>query len=216
MSLSMFILLITAFFPLIGIRFPWVTIHWAAGIALIVMVAWHIWHATLRQDFWSMWVGPKEIAELFGQLKKIVARSPDISERGGKYPIDHKMYHHGIVVVGFAAIITGILMMVRVDTPFWTRNPYLLGDATWGVVYVVHGASGVALITMIMVHIYFAIRPEKWWLTRSMIKGWITRTEFVSHFDSEEWDVKADAPIGVPVEDADAPVGVASSDRPTP
>ena len=33
MSATMFVLLITAFFPVIGIQFPWVTIHWIAGSA---------------------------------------------------------------------------------------------------------------------------------------------------------------------------------------
>jgi len=216
MALSMIVLLITAFFPVIGIQFAWVTIHWAAGIVLILLIAWHIWHSTLRQDFWSMWVGPKEIAEMIGQLKHIISRTPDSGDRGGKYPIDHKMYHHGIVLVGFAAIITGVLMMVRVDTPFWTRNPYLLGDATWGVVYVLHGFSGVALITMVMAHVYFAIRPEKWWLTRSMIKGWITRREFLSHFDPEAWQV-GDEPsqTASPTGGSGAPAGVTPSDDPT-
>jgi cytochrome b subunit of formate dehydrogenase len=211
MTLSMFALLVTAFFPVVGIQFPWVTIHWIAGVALVVLVAWHIVHSTVRLDFWSMWVGPKEVKESVAQVRKILSRTPD-DERGGKYPIDHKMYHHAIVLVGFAAIITGLLMMFRVDTPFWTRNPYLLGDATWGVVYVVHGLSGVALITMVMAHVYFAVRPEKWWLTRSMIKGWITRTEFLAHFDPEQWDVSTgETPL--PPAGSGAPASVAPTDQ---
>ena len=31
MAVAMFVLLVTAFFPIVGIRFAWVTWHWAAG-----------------------------------------------------------------------------------------------------------------------------------------------------------------------------------------
>ncbi|MBT4718824.1 MAG: cytochrome b/b6 domain-containing protein, partial [Rhodospirillaceae bacterium] len=34
------------------------------------------------------------------------------------------------------------------------------------------------MLAMIIIHIYFAIRPEKLWITRSMIWGWITRAEY--------------------------------------
>ncbi len=189
MSLSMFALLITAFFPVMGIQFAWVTIHWIAGIALVVLVLWHVLDATFKQDFWSMWPRRADFTDALAFTKSLFSGGPEPHERGGKYPFDHKLYHHGIVAVGLGVIVTGLLMMVRIDTPFWTRNPYMLGDGTWGVVYVVHGLCGVALITMVIAHVYFAIRPEKWWMTRSMIKGWITRDEYVDHFDPKEWPV---------------------------
>ena len=34
MAAAMFVLLLTAFLPVAGIRFPWVTWHWAAGVVL--------------------------------------------------------------------------------------------------------------------------------------------------------------------------------------
>jgi hypothetical protein len=40
---------------------------------------------------------------------------------------------------------------------------------------------------MVMVHIYFAVRPEKLWITRSMIRGWITRHELNDHHDPRQW-----------------------------
>jgi formate dehydrogenase subunit gamma len=64
-----------------------------------------------------------------------------------------------------------------------------LPDATWGVVYVLHGLAALLLITMVMTHVYFALRPEKRLFTRSMIKGWITRAEYVEHHDPERWRV---------------------------
>ncbi|MDX1645917.1 MAG: cytochrome b/b6 domain-containing protein [Longimicrobiales bacterium] len=186
MSVAMLALLVTAFGPVMGWQFPWVEIHWMAGVLLIATVVYHVIHAIGWQDFWSMF--KVDVEEGKAHLKHVL--SADAPEpKAGKYPFDHRMYHHVIVVVSLAAIVTGVLMMVRIDTPFWTRNPYLLSDETWGVLYVVHGLSGVALILLVAAHIYFAIRPEKRWITWSMIRGWIDREHYVRHFDPEKWKV---------------------------
>ncbi len=193
MSLAMFALLITAFVPVIGIQFPWVTIHWIAGIGLLLTVVYHVVHAITREDFRSMVIGAADVQEGARSVRGFFKRLPPSPEKAGKYPLDHKLYHHSVSVVTIGAIATGILMMFRVDTPFWERNPYILSDQLWGVTYVVHGVCGVALITMILAHIYFAIRPEKRWITRSMIKGWITRQEFLAHHDPTRWVVDSSA-----------------------
>ena len=198
MAVAMFALLITAFFPLVGIQFPWVTIHWIAGVGLIVSIAYHIWHSIFKQDFWSMWINKEEIKEGTRELSRMLKRSTESGPKPGKYPIDHKLYHHVIVVVTLGAIGTGLLMMFRVDTPFWERNPYILSDQLWGFVYVLHGISGVALITLVMTHVYFAIRPDKWWITLSMINGWIGREQYLEHHDPKRWavtDQKTPSPL---------------------
>ena len=194
MSITMFALLITAFFPLVGIRFPWVTIHWIAGVGLLLTIVYHVIRATFWQDLWSMWIGKREVRDGAGLVVGFFKRSLPTTSKPGKYPLDHKLYHNTIAVVTLAAIATGLLMMVRVDTPFWARNPYLLSDQMWGFVYVVHGLSGVALIAMVMAHIYFAIRPEKWWITLSMINGFIGRKEYLAHHDPKRWVVSSPPP----------------------
>ena len=73
MSAAMFALLITAFFPLIGIRFPWVTIHWIAGVLLILTLVYHIYHVFARQDFWAMWIGRKAGAQVRDYLSRYEA-----------------------------------------------------------------------------------------------------------------------------------------------
>ena len=65
-------------------------------------------------------------------------------------------------------------MMKKVQTPFLTRDPYILADPTWGWMYVGHGVAGVALVGLTMAHVYFAIRPEKFWITKSMLFGTIS------------------------------------------
>ncbi len=194
MSISMFVLLITAFLPVIGIQFAWVTIHWIAGVALILMVIYHIVHSIGWRDLWSMWIDKADIKEGTAELTRVFTRSTKPAERAGKYPVDHKLYHHIIAVVTLAAIATGVLMMFRVDTWFWQRNPYILSDGLWGFVYVLHGISGVSLITLVIAHIYFAIRPEKWWITMSMINGWIGRKDYLEHHDPKKWVVEDGTP----------------------
>ena len=187
MSIAMLVLLVTAFVPVMGLQFNWVDLHWQAGVLLILTVVYHVIHAIGWQDFWSMF--QLGVSEGIATLKHILSPEAPAPPKAGKYPFDHRMYHHVIVVVSFAAIITGVLMMVRIDTPLWTRNPYLFSDTTWGVMYVVHGLSGVSLILLVASHIYFALRPEKRWITWSMVRGWIDREHYLEHFDPAKWVV---------------------------
>ena len=46
-----------------------------------------------------------------------------------------------------------------------------------------HGLSGIGLVGLTIAHIYFAIRPEKLWITNGMIFGDISRQEFLQHHD---------------------------------
>jgi len=187
MSASMLVLLVTAFVPVIGIQFPWVTIHWIAGLLLIAAVIYHMIHAIGWQDFWAMF--QLGVGEGMATIRHLMSSKAPAPEKGGKYPFDHRLYHHTIVVVTLGAVVTGGLMMLRIDTPFWNPNPYILSDSTWGVMYVVHGLSGVSLILLIASHIYFALRPEKRWITWSMVRGWIDRDHYLEHFDPEKWVV---------------------------
>ena len=92
-------------------------------------------------------------------------------------------------MAGLCAIATGVFMMFRVRTIFFPRNPYLFSDMTWGMVYVLHGLAGVGLIALIMVHIYFGVRPEKRPITKSMIYGWMSREFYLEEHDPERWVV---------------------------
>jgi cytochrome b subunit of formate dehydrogenase len=188
MALSMFTLLFTAFLPIVGIRFAWVTWHWMAGLVLAASILFHIIHASFWLDFWSIWVGPKDIPELKAEIRRELGEDVP-GPKPAKYPLGHRLYHLTIVIAGLAAVATGTFMMVRVQTPLFTRNPYLFGDGTWGVVYVTHGLAGVGLVGLVIAHVYFAVRPEKWWITKSMIFGWVTRREYLEHHEPSRWVV---------------------------
>ena len=189
MAASMFTLLFTAFLPIVGVRFAWVRWHWMAGLVLTGALVYHIIHATFFLDFWSIWVGPKDIPELKAELLRELGHDVP-GPKSGKYPLGNRLYHLAILVVGFAAAISGLFMMSRVRNPFITRNPYLFTDPTWGVTYVLHGLAGVSLVGLVIAHVYFAVRPDKWWITKAMILGWITRRNYLEHHDTGRWNVR--------------------------
>ena len=186
MAASMFVLLFTAFLPIAGVQFAWVTWHWTAGLVLTASILFHVVHAIVAMDFWSIWVGPKDLPELKAELLRELGH--DVAgPKPGKYPLGNRLYHTAIVLAGLGVAITGVVMMSRVRTPFFTRNPYLLGDTTWGITYVTHGLAGVGLVGLVIAHVYFALRPEKWWITKSMLLGWITKRQYLEHHDPERW-----------------------------
>jgi len=189
MAASMFTLLFTAFLPIVGIRFAWVEFHWIAGLVLTGSIIYHIIHASFFMDFWSIWVGPKAIPEFRAEMAAELGGSDD-GPKTGKYPLGNRLYHLALVVVGLAVSITGMLMMSRVRQPLFTRNPYIMADTTWGLTYVLHGACGVALVGLVIAHVYFALRPEKFWITKSMIFGTITRRQYLEHHDPRRWNVR--------------------------
>ena len=176
-ALCMFILLGTSLLPILGIKFSWVTIHWVTGVVLTVAVVFHTIRATFWQSLRSMWISWRDVQSIWrgGALKP------------GKYSLAQKCVHHAATAVMLMAIITGFMMMMGIDGPFWERDPYFVSAETRGIIYVLHGFAALFFVTMIIVHSYFAIRPEKLYFTRSMIKGWITRQELLEHHDPAYW-----------------------------
>jgi cytochrome b subunit of formate dehydrogenase len=190
MAASMLTLLFTAFVPILGIKkFDWVQLHWMAGIALTISIIYHIIHASFWLDFWSIWINKEDVNEAMTRLKRQMGQSVPPPRKAGKYPWDNKMYHTAIVLSAAAVVPTGLFMMKRVETPFYVRNPYLFSDATWGWMYVLHGLAGIGLVGLTIAHIYFAIRPEKLWITKGMVFGDITRDDFLKHHDPQRWVV---------------------------
>jgi len=190
MAASMLALLVTAFLPKVGVQFPWVTYHWIAGAVLTVSIIYHIIHATFWLDFWSIWPNKADVDDASRRMKRFMGQDAPPPRRFPKYPLENKMYHLVIVLTGLAVIVTGVFMMFRVRTAFFPRNPYLFGDMTWGLMYVLHGLAGVGLIALVMVHIYFAVRPEKFVLTKSMVFGTLPKEYYLEHHDPERWVVE--------------------------
>ena len=179
MAASMLVLLATGFLPIVGLEFAWLNIHWIAGIILIVCILYHIVHASFFLDFWSIWLLPRDLKEAMQRTQRQFGQSVDVGKHG-KYPLDHKLYHLAVSVFGLIVSATGILMMMRIDNPILAKNETFFTDPNWGVVYTLHGFSSVLFVFLTITHIYFAIRPEKLWMTKSMIFGWVISTASIS------------------------------------
>jgi cytochrome b subunit of formate dehydrogenase len=177
---------VSAFAPVIGWKFDWIPIHWISGVLFSLMIAGYIVGAAKGFDARAMIVDRTDIRNMFGTMALTFGRGT-AAPKPGKYPLMQKLFYWGMVVWIPALIVTGLLMLAKLDTPFWHRNPYWLSDFTWGVIYTLHGFLAVTMLGLVMMHVYFAIRPEKLYLLRSMIVGWITRSEYVENFDQTRW-----------------------------
>ena len=171
MAASMLTLLFTAFLPKVGFQFNWVTYHWIAGAVLTVSIIFHIIHASFWLDFWAIWPDKTDVEDAYRRVRRFFGMPAPPPRKFAKYPLENKLFHGVIILCGLSVVLTGVFMMFRVRTIFFPRNPYLFGDMTWGLMYVLHGLAGIGLIALVMVHVYFAIRPEKLDITKSMIFG---------------------------------------------
>jgi len=190
MAAAMFVLLFTAFLPKVGIQFNWVTYHWIAGTVLTISIVFHIVHATFCLDFWSIWPDRSDLEDTWKRLQRFIGKRAESPRKFAKYPLENKLYHGVVMLSSLAVIITGICMMFRVRTIFFPRNPYLFSDMTWGLMYVLHGLAGVGLITLTIVHVYFAVRPEKLPITASMIVGSMSRDFYLKEHDPKRWVIE--------------------------
>jgi hypothetical protein len=48
-------------------------------------------------------------------------------------------------------------------------------------------------VGLVIAHVYFAIRPEKWWITKSMLLGWVSKRNYLEHHDPTRWKVSGRA-----------------------
>ena len=177
-ALAVLLLLASAFLPILGLKFSWVPLHWITGVVLCVAVAFHTVQSTFFRRLKCMLIYPRHVRE-FAQGKK-----------AAKYTLPQKLMHAVLGSAVLVACVTGAIMLAKVDTPFWQRNPYLLDASTWGVVYVLHGASALLILTLTMAHVYFSLLPEKRGYLRAMIGGQMTREEAAQYHDPARWSGK--------------------------
>ena len=190
MAASMLTLLLTAFLPRVGVEFDWITYHWIAGIVLTASIVFHVIHASFWLDFWAIWPDRTDLQDAWRRMRRFAGIAAPPPRRFAKYPLENKGYHAAIVVTALSSIGTGLVMLTRVQTIFFHRDPYAFADLTWGLIYVAHGLAGVGLITLVMVHVYFAIRPEKLDITTSMIVGSMKREFYLDHYDPLRWKIE--------------------------
>jgi formate dehydrogenase subunit gamma len=186
MAICIFTLMATAFLPILGFKFEWLDIHWITGVALTVLVIFHIVRAIGWQDWRNMWIGFADIRDLWRNVAQLLGarKTPPLP---GKYDAAQKLYHLGVAIVVLAAVGSGLLMLLKIDTPLWRRNPYVFSGDTWGIIYVVHGMAAMTIVAIVIIHLYFALMPDGWYLLRAMIRGSVSRKEYVEHHDAARW-----------------------------
>ena len=170
-AVSILILLATGLLPVFGINFDWVLWHWVTGVVFILFLLWHAVRSLFLKSPRPMWFEGQDLK----------------AAKPGKYSLAQKLMHNVVALLALAGVITGVLMMVRIDTPLWERNPYLLDASTWGFIYVLHGLVALCFLSVIMLHVYFSLRPEKKMYLRSIFKGWLSREEYRQLHDSQRW-----------------------------
>jgi formate dehydrogenase subunit gamma len=161
------VLLATAFLPILGIRFNWVPLHWTFGVALVLLVLFHLYRVTFVHGVGEMIPGKDDIRETGRAITG--TNTDDLAE--AKYDAFQKGFHLAAAITIIAVSVTGILMLFRIDTTFWRRDPSIMTDYNWGIVYVVHGAASLVLLFLIILHIYFALLPEHRDLLKAMLIG---------------------------------------------
>jgi formate dehydrogenase subunit gamma len=201
LAASVLTLLVTSFVPIFGLKFPWVTVHWIAGVVFTLYLVYHTVDTLKRKSMASMWVSADELKDGLRQVKSFTAGEED-GTKAPKWGVENKLFHHVTGLAGLGTIATGLLMMYRVDTWFWSANPYILSipSRLWGWTYWLHGMSAVGFVGLLMAHVYFAVRPDNFFLTRSMILGWIPRKDYLKHYDPRLWRPKGVGRPSSPVE----------------
>ena len=155
-------LLATAFLPVLGVRFDWVPIHWISGVLLTAAVIFHLYRVLAVHGIASM-LPTREDLRAAARLEPAAGDA--------KYDLAQKLYHWSVSAVMLVLVVTGLVMLAKIDTPLWRRDPSILSDWDWGVVYALHGAAALLLIFFFILHVYFAFLPEHRRLLAAMVLG---------------------------------------------
>jgi formate dehydrogenase subunit gamma len=166
---TMTVLMVTSLLPLLGIRFAWYGIHWVSGLILTVVIALHI----VRGLFWQ-------------KPGTMLLRGRDFgAQAAGKYTLAQKLMHLGWAVCVLVAIVTGLFLLRKAGVPFLERDPYVRSLQSWGVLTLLHDLAALLSVFLILLHVYFAILPEKRAYLRAMVSGWVRRGDLKAEHDLE-------------------------------
>lgn len=167
MAVAVLILLLSAFLPIVGIKFDWLPWHWISGAVLTLLVLFHIIRAVLVQGLSTMLPQAADLRELWADT----TGSDRTKLMAAKYDVYQKSVHWLSALIVLGLVITGLPMLLKLDTVLWDRDPGILSDIQWGYVYVIHGLCALGLIFVVILHIYFALLPEHKPLLLAMLTG---------------------------------------------
>jgi cytochrome b subunit of formate dehydrogenase len=222
MAIAIFALMLSGFVimnnevtvnALLGIS--WLAIHEIAGIVLIGYVIFHVGHVAYKGTWSAMWFGVRDIKDQTVRLKNFFGMT-DRYPRQFKYPGAQKLLHWGVTGATLGLIVTGLVLLRRVNfVGLWSATreftflgiDFTLGQAgqmgliSWS--FVLHDFLAIATVAMVMGHIYFAVRPQEWDVTKSMITGYVSARGYAEKYRPDSWSVGAEttADGGRPDED---------------
>lgn len=172
MAATMLLLLATSLLPVLGVRFAWYGVHWVSGLLLTLVIALHI----LRALFWQ-------------KPRSIMISGADFQAGGaGKYTLAQKLMHLAWTVAVLVAVITGLLLLRKAGVPFLERDPYVRSLGAWGIITLLHDLAALLSVFLVLVHVYFAILPEKRAYLRAMLKGGISSADLAQEHDLSKVD----------------------------
>ncbi|MDE2792405.1 MAG: cytochrome b/b6 domain-containing protein [Paracoccaceae bacterium] len=167
MAACILVLGATAFLPIIGIKFDWLPIHWWTGVILVAAILFHFYRVFAVH-------GISKMLPMADDVKETVRVALNRSGNGlkpAKYDAFQKSYHWTAAITVLATAVTGLVMLAKIDTTFWKRDPSLLSEPVWGVIYVIHGLGAMLLLFLVILHIYFSLIPSHRGYLVSMILG---------------------------------------------
>ncbi len=167
MAACILVLGATAFLPIIGIKFNWLPIHWWSGVILVAAILFHLYRVFAIHGIGRMLPAADDVREGVG----IALNRPRVGLAPAKYDALQKSYHWAAAIAVLATALTGLIMLARIDTSFWKRNPSILPEPSWGVIYVIHGLGAMLLLFLVIVHVYFSLIPGHRAYLVSMISG---------------------------------------------
>lgn len=211
MAIAVFLLMLSGFIlmnpdltvqPPLGIS--WVDIHIIFSIVFIAYVIFHIGHVAYKGTWMAMWIGVTEIKDIWARGMHLIGQREGYP-RQLKYPSAQKFLHLGVTVASIGVILSGLVMIRRIEVPFlWdaTREFSFLGitfnqgisEAGWGLVtwsFVLHDLFAILMVGLVLGHVYFALRPEEWGITKSMFTGSVSADTYAKKYSPTSWNIGA-------------------------
>ncbi len=167
MAVCIILLGATAFLPIIGVKFDWIPIHWWTGVVLVAAILFHLYRVLAVHGIGKMLPAADDVRET---VRVVLNRNTE-DLKPAKYDAFQKSYHWTAAVTVLATAATGVIMLAKIDTTFWKRDPALLSEPVWGVIYVVHGLGAMLLLFLVILHVYFSLVPSHRAYLASMILG---------------------------------------------
>jgi formate dehydrogenase gamma subunit len=213
MAISVFLLLLSGFLIMnndVTVRavfgVSWLFIHEVSAVVLMGYVIFHLGHVGYKGTWGEMWFGLRDVRDLWVRFLNLVGVRDEYPKQF-KYPSAQKLLHWAVTGATLGLIVTGLVLLRRVRTPFWepTREftflgvHFGLGTAEVGGMglvpwsFVIHDFLAVAILALVMGHVYFALRPREWGITRSMITGYVSVEDYAEKYSPKSWSVSGTA-----------------------